>query len=192
MKYTEIYYLERKNNGNYEHSEMSATAIIDEGEDKIACMLSLKDAVHNALYGTVNKPIIKEEVITPNVGIDSKIATKVKEEIKAEAAATPVKEKKATVKKEKVAEVAVEVVKEVKEKKVVYTKYASTTPEHKSIFGGYLAEKYGESWKTVSPAAEIKAFTASLNGKDFLDTTGKIAPMFLEEVHSFFGYPTNA
>ena len=178
MKFTEIYYLERKNKGNYEHEELSAKALIDEGEDKLAAMLTLKDLVHNALYGTVNKPIeVKEE-------------TKTVEKVEAEVI-TPAKEKKPKEKKERVSEVTgtpvPDVIKEENPKASKVVKYSSAIPEHKSIFGGYLAKKYQESWKTASPVEEIKAFTASLNGQDFLDESGAIVPTFLEMIHSFFG-----
>ena len=186
MKFTEIYYLERKNKGNYEHEELSCKALIDEDEDKFAAMLTLKDLVHNALYGIGNKPIAVEESRNTPAEVEK-------------VAATPVKEAKKAPKKEKVAEVTAEavemptnipdviVVKEEKKKAVKLVKYSSAIPEHKSIFGGYLAKKYQDTWKTKAPSEEIKAFTASLNGQDFLDDTGAIVPTFLELVHTFFG-----
>lgn len=71
-------------------------------------------------------------------------------------------------------------------KKNVIT-YDSAIQEHKSILGGYLSKKYDNSWKTSHPAEQIKAFTASLNGKDFIDSEGHIADSFLGLVHEFFG-----
>lgn len=188
MKIETIYFLERKNNGNYEHTELSATAKIEEGENAIAAMIKLKDLVHDALYGTLNTPIIKEEVKT--------------EVITAEAVKEPVKEKKPKKKeviKEEIAVIPVNdeksnipdvIVEKIKPSKVV--KYSSAIPEHKSIFGGYLAKSYGEAWKTASPVEEIKKFTSSLNGQDFLNDSGTMVPTFLELVHTFFGMPTNA
>lgn len=191
MKIETIYFLERKNNGNYTHEELSATAKIEDGEDAIAAMVTLKDLVHDALYGTLNKPIIiseaKAEVLTP-----AEV-----EKVISEVAAIPVKAKRNATKKEKSEEIAVipvsdeksnipdVIVEKVKPSKV--TKYSSVIPEHKSIFGGYLAKKYQDTWKTKAPVEEIKAFTASLNGQDFIDDKGTIVPTFLELIHTFFG-----
>lgn len=185
MKITTIKYMERKNLGNYEHEELSAEALIGETDDYVASMLTLKDLVHNTLHGTLNKPIIKEEVkeVVAEVvkeekpkGKSSK-AAKVKETVISEE--KPVDSSEATI-----GEVVEEAAKE-KPKKI--TKYSSDIPEHKSIFGAYLAKKYGDTWKTVKPVADIKAFTASLNGKDFLDDVGTVVPSFIELVHGFFG-----
>lgn len=186
MKITTIKYMERKNLGNYEHEELSAEAIIGETDDYVASMLTLKDLVHNTLHGTLNKPIIKEEV-------KEVVAEVVKEEkpkaVRAKKSAVVIQEQAST---EQVVVNAtspstdeVEEVKKEKPKKV--TKYSSDIPEHKSIFGAYLAKKYGDAWKTAKPVAEIKAFTASLNGKDFLDDVGTVVPSFIELVHGFFG-----
>lgn len=193
MKIETIYFLERKNNGNYTHEELSATAKIEEGEDAIAAMITLKDLVHNALYGTLNKPIIisEEKAEVRNTPAEPK------EENVEVIPAIPVKAKRNATKKEKSEEIAVipvsdeksnipdVIVEKVKPSKV--TKYSSVIPEHKSIFGGYLAKKYQDTWKTKAPVEEIKAFTASLNGQDFIDDKGTIVPTFLELIHTFFG-----
>ena len=185
MKIETIYVLERMNKGNYEHIEMSATAKIEEGEDSTAAMLRLKDAVHNALYGTVNKTIIKEETVAEEVKeekVTKKKATKqTKEEKVLEAAVDKVED---SFKGQDIPEVIKE---EPKAKKAKGMAYDSTIPGHKSIFGGYLAKKYNTAWKTVKPTDEIKEFTASLNGKDFLDANGNILDSFLDLVHGFFG-----
>jgi hypothetical protein len=121
----------------------------------------------------------------------------IKEEVPAapveeEVTATPVKEKKTKAKKEKTEEVTAEavippVIEEAPKKQPKVVTYDSNIAEHKSIFAGYLAKKYDTKWKTVAPAEEIKAFTASLNGQPFLDDAGNILPVFLEQVHTFFG-----
>ena len=95
-------------------------------------------------------------------------------------------------KEEKKEEAPVEAAPQVEEvkpepKKVSAIVYDSNIPEHKSIFGGYLAKKYGNAWKTMHPVEEIKAFTASLNGEEFIDANGHIVESFLELVHGFFG-----
>ena len=190
MKFTEIKYTERKNNGNYEHSELSATAILTEIEDANAALIDLIVFVKEGLYGTpIETPEVKESIPT---GILAKEAIIIQEEIK---------EKKTRAKKEKVEEPKSEVdssnvppvivpevvVEPKKEKKSAVVKYDSSIPEHKSIFGGYLAKKYDSKWKTVAVPEEIKKFTSSLNGQDFIDDKGTIVPTFLELIHTFFG-----
>lgn len=197
MKITTIKYMERKNLGNYEHEELSAEALIGETEDYVASMLTLKGLVHNTLHGTLNKEITndgrgKEEVLTANVGAASSDS---KSEINGAVAKVPAKAAKEKKIKEKVIEATIcndedqdnhkqEVAKE-KPKKV--TKYSSDIPEHKSIFGAYLAKKYGDAWKTAKPVQEIKSFTASLNGQDFIDDQGTVVQSFLDVVSGFFG-----
>jgi hypothetical protein len=176
MKIETITIMQRKNLGNYEHLEISASAKVEEGEEAYTAMLTLKTLIQVALEAKA-----EEERDTPSP--ISKV-----EEITAPA----VKEKKTRVKKEKDPEITVEavippVIEEPKKKEPKVVTYDSTVAEHKSIFGGYLAKKYDTSWKTVAPAEEIKAFTASLNGQPFLDDVGNILPVFLEQVHMFFG-----
>ncbi len=167
MKIETITVMQRKNLGNYEHIEITASAKVEEGEEALTAMLSLKTFVEIAL-------VAKATEIQP--------PAKVEEEVKTEPVVeAPKKEKKP--KKEKIVEAPV--VETPKKEKV--TAYDSSVPEHKSIFGGYLAKKYDNSWKTSHPVEEIKAFTASLNGVDFLDQDGKIVESFLNLVHGFFG-----
>jgi hypothetical protein len=179
MKIETITVMQRKNLGNYEHIEITASAKVEEGEEALTAMLSLKTFVEIALVAKAT------EIQAP---------AKVEEEVKTEPVVeAPKKEKKP--KKEKVSSVIdpselppVEpegfISKPVKEKLVAYN---SAIAEHKSIFGGYLAKKYDNSWKTSHPVEDIKSFTASLNGVDFLDQDGKIVESFLNLVHGFFG-----
>ena len=165
--------MQRKNLGNYEHIEISATAKVEEGEQALTAMLSLKTFVETALVAKAEE--VKPAPVVPVV-----------EEVIPE----PVKEKKPKAKKEKLKEVVEEqelppVIPEQKKEKLV--PYTSTIAEHKSILGGYLLKKYDNAWKTVAPAEEIKSFTASLNGKDFLDEQGNIVSSFLDLIHGFFG-----
>ncbi len=161
MRITEIKFMERINLGNYEHREVTATAVIEETEDVYKAMSVLSTYVKESLHPTtapVEAPPVKEEPVKEEV---------VKEE--------PKKVVKKVAKKE------------VAEKKVSYTPYSSGIPGHKTILSSYLTKKYDSAWSTVKPKEEIKAFTQSLNGKDFLDDTGSIVISFLETLHSFFG-----
>ena len=173
MKIETITVMQRKNLGNYEHLEISASAKVEEGEQALTAMLSLKTWVQAVLEAKA------EEISTPAPVVEEVIAP-------------VVKEKKPKAKKEKEPEVIVEseippVIQEPKKKEVKTVAYDSTIAEHKSILAGYLSKKYDTAWKTVAPAEEIKAFTSSLNGQPFLDDVGNILPVFLEEIHTFFG-----
>ena len=170
MKIRSITFTQRFNMGNYEHIEITAMADIEEQEAADTAMQSLKTFVQTAL----------------NKKVEEKTAPAPVEEVKPEPVVEePKKEKKAKAKKEKVVEEVKEEVAAPVAKNVVV--YNSNLAEHKSIFGGYLAKKYDNAWKTAKPVEEIKAFTASLNGKHFLDNDGKIVDSFLELVHGFFG-----
>lgn len=176
MKLDTITWTERLNTGNYNHFELTASAKIEDTDNALTAMLELKHLVAMALRNEL-----------------SVYKTETKEEVPAEEVTAPaVKEKKSRTKKEKTEEVTAEavippVIEELKKKESKAVTYDSTIAEHKSIFGGYLAKKYDTKWKTVAPAEEIKAFTASLNGQPFLDDAGNILPVFLEQVHTFFG-----
>ena len=182
MKIETIYVLERKNLGNYEHIEMSATARLEDNEDPSTAMLKLKEAVHNALNDV--------HTIRPASEVKPAAEAPVVEKVEAEPVDKPKRGRKP--KEEKKEEAPVEAAPQVEEvkpepKKVSAIVYDSNIPEHKSIFGGYLAKKYGNAWKTMHPVEEIKAFTASLNGEEFIDANGHIVESFLELVHGFFG-----
>ena len=66
MKITTITYMERKNKGNYEHEEISASANVDDGESFALAMASLKNAVHSVLHGIAIE-LPKAEEIIPEV-----------------------------------------------------------------------------------------------------------------------------
>lgn len=178
MKIRSITFTQRFNMGNYEHIEISAVAEVEEQEAADTAMQSLKTFVQTAL----------------NKKVEEKTAPSPVEEVKPEPVVeAPKKEKKA--KKEKVPAVIAPselppvepeafVSKPVGKNVVIYN---SNIAEHKSIFAGYLSEKYGNAWKTANTTEKIKEFTTSLNGKHFLDDDGKIVSTFLSEVHGFFG-----
>lgn len=164
MKIKTITYTERKVLAQYEYAELTSVAELADGEDEADAVIKLMAYVTASLNKEITKAVEAPVVETPVV---------VEE---------PKKEKKPKAKKEKVVEAPVE---EPIGKNVVI--YNSNLQEHKSIFGGYLTKKYENSWKTSHPADEIKSFTASLNGKHFLDNDGKIVESFLNLVHEFFG-----
>ena len=176
MKIKTITYTERKVLAQYEYAELTSVAELAEGEDEVDAVIKLMAYVTASLNKEISKTVEGQHA-NPEPEIT----------------APAVKEKKTKAKKEKVVENTVEAV--IPEEKVETTKpvgknveiYNSNLAEHKSIFGGYLTKKYENSWKTSHPADEIKSFTASLNGKHFLDNDGKIVESFLNLVHGFFG-----
>jgi hypothetical protein len=199
MKITTIKYMERKNLGNYEHEELSAEAVIGETEDYVASMLSLKDLVHNTLHGTLNKEIVAKAEVFDKIqdGINKmhettlnpvadlippKAKKKVAKKVADVQATSPTIEEAVVVE-----DIVSQSKEEVKAKPSKVTKYDSNVPEHKSIFGSYLAKAYGDAWKTVAPKEDIKNFTASLNGLDFIDNNGIMVDSFLVTVKGFFG-----
>jgi hypothetical protein len=202
MKITELKYTERKNMGNYEHAELSATALVEDGEDINAAVLTLKTYVSYALNGEISKIEVKEvsngktntecNENGTNDGGNSQEAQAEEKSASDKKTKKSIKKgnKVAVVESEPVVEVAPEETPEESAKKTPpknVVVYNSNIAEHKSIFGGYLAKKYDNAWKTAKPAEEIKAFTSSLNGKHFLDDQGNIFPSFLDLVHGFFG-----
>jgi hypothetical protein len=203
MKVETIYVLERKNLGNYEHIEMSATAKIEDGEPVLASMLALKALVNTALTSKVAEYHERANVQPLKTAEEIHAAQQpkveeVKEVVKEGGEAKPKgKGSRASKPKETPVTTTTDIEKPessleaevvtTKTKAVKLTKYSSDIPEHKSIFGSHLAKKYGDKWKTVAEPSDIKAFTASLNGQDFIDADGVIVQSFLDVVSGFFG-----
>jgi hypothetical protein len=186
MKITTIKYMERKNLGNYEHQEITAEALIDETEDPSTALTTLKFWVHNSL----NSKEVKFETGYVNDDGDSNnlpiTAPAVKEKKPKAKKVADVQATSPTIEEAVVVEDIVSQSKE-KVKATKVTKYDSNVPEHKSIFGSYLAKAYGDAWKTVAPKEDIKNFTASLNGMDFIDNDGAMVDSFMITVKGFFG-----
>ena len=166
MKITTITYMERKNKGNYEHEEISASANVDDGESFALAMASLKNAVHSVLHGIVIE-LPKAEEIIPEV------------------TAPAVKEKKTRAKKEIVEEVTVEaVIPEIKaapvgKNVVIYNRDLDT---HRQLLSSYLNKNF-PAWKTTEG---VKEFSISLAGKHFLNDDGAVVESFAKLLSDFF------
>ena len=166
MKITTITYMERKNKGNYEHEEISASANVDDGESFALAMASLKNAVHSVLHGIVIE-LPKAEEIIPEV------------------TAPAVKEKKTRAKKEIVEEVTVEaVIPEIKAEPVgknvvIYNRDLDT---HRQLLSSYLNKNF-PAWKTTEG---VKEFSISLAGKHFLNDDGAVVESFAKLLSDFF------
>ena len=172
MKITTITYMERKNKGNYEHEEISASANIDEGESFAIAMAFLKDAVHSVLHGVAAHELSKFLA-------SSKIPKA--EEIIPEVTAPAVKEKKTRAKKEIVEEVTVEaVIPEIKESPSL--PYNRDLDTHRQLLSSFLNKNH-PSWKT---AEGVKEFSMGLVGKPFLNADGAVVESFAKLLSDFF------
>jgi hypothetical protein len=171
MKISIIKYTERKNLGNYEHKEITAEAILEDGENTLAAIVNLRLFVQDGLHGSV----YKDEVI-PQVKV---------EEVVAEISIPAVKEKKTRAKKEKEVEVVEEEVipeipKEAKE--VPAIPYNRDLDTHRQLLSSYL-NNHHRSWKT---AQGVKEFSMSLVGKPFLNIDGEVVESFSKLLSDFF------
>ena len=182
MKIDTITVTQRKNLGNYEHLEISASAKVEDSEGPTLAMVLLRKYVTNAL--SINTSVDYSEVQDAVNEADTGPVT-YDEETKTNLPVAEVKVKKE--KKVKEVKIEAEVVKEEKVKPKKVAPYSSEVPEHKSILAGYLTKKYGDKWKKVAPVEEIKSFSTSLNGMPFLNDDGTVDPSFYEMLHTFFG-----
>lgn len=191
MKIKTITYTERKVLAQYEYAELTSVAELADGEDEADAVIKLMAYVTASLNKEINK--LSEEKTngkvsgecndnSSNDGGNSQ-EEQIKKEDKVDKKTKKRTEKKGTSTTDK-SIVGSEIAQSIDKNVVIYN---SNLAEHKSIFGGYLTKKYENSWKTSHPADEIKSFTASLNGKHFLDNDGKIVESFLNLVHEFFG-----
>jgi hypothetical protein len=183
MKITTITYMERKNKGNYEHEEISASANVDDGESFALAMASLKNAVHSVLHGIVIELPKAEVRNTPaepkeeNVEVITAIPVKAKrnatkKEKSEEITVIPVSDKKSNISE---APVAAPVGKNV----VIYNRDLDT---HRQLLSSYLNKNF-PAWKTTEG---VKEFSISLAGKHFLNDDGAVVESFAKLLSDFF------
>jgi len=171
MKIETITVMERKNLGNYEHIEITASAKVEENDDAYSSLLTLKTLVHAALEG---KAATMTSVPTAKV-------EEVKHEIIQEVTAPAVKEKKTRAKKEIVKEITVEaVIPEKKESPAV--SYNRDLDTHRQLLSSFLNKNH-PSWKTTEG---VKDFSMGLVGKPFLNNDGAVVESFAKLLSDFF------
>jgi hypothetical protein len=179
MKITTITYMERKNKGNYEHEEISASANVDDGESFALAMASLKNAVHSVLHGIAIELPKAEVRNTP---------AEPKEENVEVIAAIPVKAKRNATKKEKSEEITAIPVSDKKsnipeapvgKNVVIYNRDLDT---HRQLLSSYLNKNH-PSWKTTEG---VKDFSMGLVGKHFLNDDGAVVESFAKLLSDFF------
>jgi hypothetical protein len=170
MKIETITVMERKNLGNYEHIEISASAKVEEGDDAYSSLLALKTIVHAALEGKALevKPVESVGPVTYD------------EETKTNLPVEEVKEKKKRAKKEK-EEITVDaVIPEKKESPAI--PYNRDLDTHRQLLSSFLNKNH-PSWKTI---VGVKEFSMGLVGKPFLNNDGAVVESFAKLLSDFF------
>jgi hypothetical protein len=178
MKIETVIYTKRHNEGNYNHSEYSLTAAVEEGETAIQVINNLKAIVQEAIEGA---PAPKVEPQTQSQQVEAVVAEPVVEEPKAKRTRGPNKKKTETPATDSfngqdIPPVIVE------QKSIAYDR---SKEAHKNQLSIYLGNNF-PGWKAMKPTDEIKAFTASLEGKPFLSESGEVLASFHETLASFF------
>jgi pyruvate-formate lyase len=169
MKIQTITYMQRKNLGNYEHAEISASAVITEGEDEADAVIKLMAYVDSALNKEIKAIAAPVEAVVETAPVE-----------------TAVKEKKTRSKKSK--EEVVEATDSFNGQDIpqVITvdevKYNRDLDTHRQLLSSYLNKSH-PTWKTKEG---VKEFSSSLVGKPFLDNSGNIIDPFKKELSDFF------
>jgi hypothetical protein len=164
MKIETITVMQRKNLGNYEHIEISASAKIEEGDDNLSAILALKTFVETSLTAKA------EDIQAPAVPVEE---------------VPEPKEKKARVKKTK--EVIDPIFKGAEIPPVIETPknivtYNRDIDTHRQLLSFYLSQAH-PNWKGKEG---VKDFSASLVGKAFLDDNGSLVTSFKNVLSDFF------
>lgn len=199
MKVETVTVMQRKNLGNYEHLEISATAKIEEGEEAFSSILSLKTLIQAALEAkaneraqkieeTNNQSEKKDQEAQEEVAIPSDISnhSPVEEKPKAKRGRKPKDEVKAEdngFNGQDIPPVIPSETKKVKSKDITYDR---SVDAHKNALSVYLSNTF-PGWKVAKPREEIIAFTSSLEGKPFMDESGEILDSFKDILKGFFG-----
>jgi hypothetical protein len=169
MKIETITVMERKNLGNYEHIEITASAKVEENDDAYSSLLTLKTLVHAALEG---KAATMTSVPTAKV---EEVKVEVVEEVAAPVAKKPRAKKVAEVPETIENPVAAPVGKNV----VIYNRDLDT---HRQLLSSYLNKNF-PNWKTTEG---VKEFSISLAGKHFLNDDGAVVESFAKLLSDFF------
>lgn len=169
MKIETITVMERKNLGNYEHIEITASAKVEENDDAYSSLLTLKTLVHAALEG---KAATMTSVPTAKV---EEVKVEVVEEVAAPVAKKPRAKKAAEVPETIENPVAAPVGKNV----VIYNRDLDT---HRQLLSSYLNKNF-PNWKTTEG---VKEFSISLAGKHFLNDDGAVVESFAKLLSDFF------
>ena len=192
---TEAKFNRRYNVGQYEHEDYTLTAVLDEGDDTLLVLNSLKKSIASAFGGeteTTSETIA--EVEKPKRKSRAKKEEPEEEAVEEEAVEEgeePEDLDPEDLEEEEEEEEEEEVVEEKPAKAKAKGKrgfkkkdqpYSRSSEQHKEIFSNVL-KAISPDWKK-SPASKTKAKEASqsMEGKDFLDETGEVIASFKAEV----------
>lgn len=202
MKITNLSYTERKTLAQYEFAELTAHAVVEENDDVNSALLTLKTFVHNSINGKITQ--IKEDNgkagrnmeerntdITNDDGESKKL--EIKEESSADKKTTESPKAKRGPKPkatqvedsfngQDIPPVIPAEAKPAKSKDIAYDR---SIESHKNTLSIHLSGKF-PGWKSSKPREEIIAFTASLEGKPFLNEGGEVIESFHNILRSFF------
>ena len=152
MKIAEIKYMRRVNLGNYEHEEITATAVISEGEDANKEGMALKNQVLALLnLSPENGPKKEEEK-----------KEEAKEETRGEKPAKRTRKAASRAKKN--------------------TPYDRENKAHKVQFATIAEENFAGWKKDPELAKKVKAASVELNGSDMLDDSGTVMDAFTDQM----------
>lgn len=175
-----ITYTKRKPLEPYAHEEITASALIEEG-DVLGQILELKNFVDSALSKNRN-----EIISFPNSEpVPDKKTPKAEEKVKKPAAKAEAKEEKTTPEKESPA--AKEEVVKAEEKKTplkvkvkgAVTKYNRATELHKKLVSEILDSDH-KGWRTNATKARDASVKLEEENIDFLDSEGRVLDSFKE------------
>lgn len=169
MKIQTITYMQRKNLGNYEHAEISASAIVSEGEDEAEAVLKLMEYVGAALnkeLQVIAKPV---EAVVETTPVEAPKEKKTRSK----------KTKEETVTETVDAFAGQDIPQVITVDNVKYNRDLDT---HRQLLSSYLNKSH-PTWKTKDG---VKEFSSSLVGKPFLDNSGNIIDPFKKVLSDFF------
>ena len=197
MKYTEIKFMTRHNKGNYEHEEVTLTAIVGEDEFMSDVMAEMKVKAYQMFSFPTTAPEKTEKVEETKV-VEAPVKEKKSKKVK------PVEEEKSA--SEKAAdmidgqEVPPVIPSDAEEEMEVvespYKKAPTATPkqkvvtydlknkDHRDRLAAFLNKEH-PTWKT-QPKDKLLAFSNGLVGKEFEDLNGNMLESFKEIVSAAF------
>lgn len=186
MQITKVSFLKRKNLGNYEHEEISAEAILEEGSNETleGCIKDLRSSIERGFgHEVLEKPAVetpapkKEKEIKPEKKAKKEaepVATKPVEQ-PAKEAAEESSEENTEAEGDTAAEALEEAKKDAAKKKSLATKYSRNDDKHKKHLADWLDIEH-KGWR--ERASKAKEVSAEMEGQPFLDREGSILKSF--------------
>ncbi len=169
MRITEVKYAKKFNLGNYESEEFALTAVVEEKDNHLETLQSLKNDVHSAYSGD-SKSAEDTETEEPD---DTETEETESEDTESEESEEKTKPKAKSKKPKKF-----------KSKAQAYDRANET---HKEIFSSLLKSVAPDWKKTPESKVKAKIVSEKLEGEDFLDADGEVLPEFKASVKKAMG-----